>query len=47
MDKILGKTNRRVLPTARHHCDISAKGTVLPGRNDAVMGTANLLHALA
>ena len=27
-----------VLPTARHRCDISSKGAVLPGRNDAEMG---------
>ena len=37
----------RVLPTARHHCDISSKGAVLPGRNDAEMGPANSLHASA
>ena len=36
-----------VLPTARHHCDISSKGAVLPGRNDAEMGPANSLHASA
>ena len=36
-----------VLPTARHRCDISSKGAVLPGRNDAEMGPANSLHALA
>ena len=34
-----------VLPTARHRCDISSKGAVLPGRNDAEMGPANSLHA--
>ena len=26
-----------VLPTARHYCNISSKGAVLPGRNDAEM----------
>ena len=36
-----------VLPTARHRCDISSKGAVLPGRNDAEMGPANLLHTSA
>ena len=34
-----------MLPTARHRCNSSLKGAVLPGRNDAVMGSANLLHA--
>ena len=33
-----------VLPTARHRCDISSKGAVLPGRNDAEMGPANSLQ---
>ena len=36
-----------VLPAARHRCDISSKGAVLPGRNDAEMGPANSLHASA
>ena len=36
-----------VLPTARHGCDISSKGAVLHGRNDAEMGPANSLHASA
>ena len=36
-----------VLPTARHRCDISSKGAVLPRRNDAEMGPDNSLHALA
>ena len=36
-----------VLPTARHCCDISSKGAVLPGHNDAEMGPANSLHATA
>ena len=36
-----------VLPTARHRCDISSKEAVLPGRNDAEMGSANSLHASA
>ena len=33
-----------VLPTTRQRCDISSKGAVLPGRNDAEMGPANSLH---
>ena len=36
-----------MLPTARHHCDISSKGAALRGRNDAEMGPANSLHASA
>ena len=36
-----------VLPTARHRCDISSKGAMLPGRNDAEMGPANSLHVSA
>ena len=36
-----------VLPTARHRCDISSKGAVLPGRNDAEIGPVNLLHVHA
>ena len=36
-----------VLPTARHRCNISSKGAVLPGRNDAELGPANSLHASA
>ena len=36
-----------VLPTARHRCNISSKGAVLSGRNDAEMGPANSLQALA
>ena len=36
-----------VFVTARHRCDISSKGAVLPGRNDAEMGFANSLHASA
>ena len=36
-----------VLPTARYRCDISSKGAVLPGRNDAEMGPANSLHTSA
>ena len=36
----------QILPTALHRCDISSKGAVLPGRNDAeMMGPANSLHA--
>ena len=34
-----------VLSTARHRCNISSKGAVLLGRNDAEMGLANSLHA--
>ena len=33
--------------SARHRCDISSNGAVLPGRNDADMGPANSLHASA
>ena len=29
------------LPTARHRCDISSEGAVLPGRNDVEMSPAN------
>ena len=36
-----------VLPTARRRCNISSKGAVLRGRNDAEVGPANSLHALA
>ena len=36
-----------VLPTARHRCNISSKGAVLPGRNDAEMVPANSLDASA
>ena len=36
-----------VLPTAHHPCNISSKGSVWPGCNDADMGPANSLHALA
>ena len=36
-----------VLPTARYRCDISSKGAVLPGYNEAEMGPANSLHASA
>ena len=36
-----------VLPKARHRCDISSNGAVLPERNDAEMGPANSLHASA
>ena len=34
-----------VLPTTRHHCNISLKGAVLPERNDAKNGPTNPLHA--
>ena len=33
-----------VLPMARHRCDISSKGAVLPGRNDVEKGPANSLY---
>ena len=36
-----------VLPTAFHRCDISSKGAVLPGCNDAKMYPANSLYASA
>ena len=36
-----------MLPTARHRYDISPKGAVLSGHNDAEIGLVNLLHALA
>ena len=36
-----------VLPTARHCSNISSKGAVLRGRNDAETGLANSLHASA
>ena len=36
-----------VLPTARHRCNISLKGAVLPGRYDTEMDSANSLHASA
>ena len=36
-----------VLPTVRSRCDISSKEAVLPGRNGAEMGSANLLHVSA
>ena len=39
--------SNRVLPTARHRCNISSKGAVLPKRNDAEMGPVNSLHASA
>ena len=32
---------------AHHRCDVFSKEAVLPGRIDAEMGTANLLHASA
>ena len=35
-----------LLPTVRHCSNLSPKWTVLPGRNDAEMGPAYLLHAL-
>ena len=34
-----------MLPAAHHRCNISSKGAVLPGRNDAEMGPVNSLHA--
>ena len=36
-----------VLSTTRHQCNISVKEAVLPGCNDAKMGSAKSLHALA
>ena len=36
-----------VLPTARHCCDVSFKGSMLPGQNDAEMSRSNSLHASA
>ena len=36
-----------VLPTARHRCNISSKGAVLPARNDEDMGPTNWLHAFS
>ena len=36
-----------VLITTHHRCDISLKGAVVPGCNDAEMGTDKLLHASA
>ena len=36
-----------VLPTARLRCDIFSKVSVLSWRNDAEMGSANSLRALA
>ena len=36
-----------VLPTVCYRSDISSKGAVLPGRNDAEMGPANSLPASA
>ena len=36
-----------VLPMARYRCNISSKGAVLPGSNEAEMGPASSLHALA
>ena len=35
------------LPTVRYRCNVSSKGAVLPGRNDAEMGHTNSLHASA
>ena len=32
---------QKVLPTVRQRCNISSKGTVLPGQNDTEMGPAN------
>ena len=36
-----------MLPMDRYRCDISSRGAVLPGRNDAEMDPANSLHASA
>ena len=35
------------VPTARHFCNISSKGNMLLGHNDAEMGPVNFLHASA
>ena len=35
------------IATARHRCNISSKGVVLPRRNDVEMGPANSLHLSA
>ena len=35
------------LLTARHRCDVSSIGAVLPGRNDREMGPTNSLLASA
>ena len=46
-DSNLGRSIRTLFPLARHRRDITSKEAVLPGRNDAVTGPANSLHALA
>ena len=43
--QISGRSNRTVLPAARHRSNISLKA-VLPRRNDAEKDPANSLHAL-
>ena len=53
LEREVGDSNLRpiksntVLPTICNHCNICSKESVLPGRNDAEMGSANSLHALA
>ena len=44
---VLEIKSNAVLPKARHRWIISSKRDVLSGRNDAEMGPANSLHALA
>ena len=39
--------SRTFLPTVRHRCNISSKGAMLPGRNDAEIGPVNSLNASA
>ena len=41
------KSDTVLLITACHRCDISSKGAVLPGGNDAQMDPGNSLHASA
>ena len=41
--KILGRLNRL---TARHFCEISAKGAMLPSCNDAEMSTPKIGYTL-
>ena len=45
--KSRGIKSDTVFGTTRHRCEVSSKGAVLPGRNDAEMGPANSLHASA
>ena len=45
--QISGQSNQTVLSMARHYCDISSKGAVLLGRNDAEMGPCKLVTCLS